>query len=166
MNIRAIFIICIYLFASCKADVNNKNYVYSTEDNGNSFYEKSEQQNIPEDEEDDDRYEYKDGMYCATVEYYNPNTGTNSSYTLNIEIENDNLVTIHWPNGGWLDESHFISEDISSGSCSFTSDKGNEYNVTILGQNCQFTDSSISEDFSGDDEMDIDEEEEVDEETE
>ena len=166
MTIRAIFIMCIYLFASCKADVNNKNYVYSTEDNGNSFYEKSEQLNIPEDEEDDDRYEYSDGMYCATVEYYNPNTGTNNSYTLNIEIENDNLVTIHWPNGGWLDESHFISEDISSGSCSFTSDKGNEYNVTILGQNCQFTDRSISEDFSGEDEMDIEGEEEVDEETE
>lgn len=157
---------CIYLFTCCKTDVNKGNYAYSTEDNANSVYEKSEQQNMLEDEEDDDGYEYKDGMYCASVEYYNPNTGTSGSYTLNIEVENDNLVTIHWPNGGWLDESHFISEDISNGSCSFTSDKGNEYNITILGQNCQFTDRSISEDFSGEDEMDIEEEAEIDEETE
>lgn len=157
---------CIYLFTCCKSDINKGNYAYSTEDNANSVYEKSEQQNMLEDGEDDDGYEYKDGMYCASVEYYNPNTGTSGSYTLNIEVENDNLVTIHWPNGGWLDESHFISEDISNGSCSFTSDKGNEYNITILGQNCQFTDRSISEDFSGEDEMDIEEEAEIDEETE
>lgn len=157
---------CIYLFTSCKSDVNKGYYAYSTEDNPNSVYEKSEQQNMLEDEEDDDGYEYKDGMYCASVEYYNPNTGTSGSYTLNIEVENDNLVTIHWSNGCWLDESHFISEDISNGSCSFISDKGNEYNLTILGQKCQFTDSSISEDFSGEDEMDIEEEAEIDEETE
>jgi hypothetical protein len=49
----------------------------------------------------------------------------------------DIYCPIHWPNGGRLDESHFISEDIYSGSCSFTSDKGYEYNVTILGKNCQ-----------------------------
>ncbi len=158
---------CIYLFTCCKSDVNERNYFYSTENNGNSFYEKPKEQDILKngEEKDDDGYEYKDEMYCATVEYYNPNTGTSSSYTLNIEVENDNLVTIYWPNGGWLDESHFISEDISSGSCSFTSDRGYEYNVIILGQNCQFTDNSISEDFK-DDDANIEEDMEVDEETE
>jgi major membrane immunogen (membrane-anchored lipoprotein) len=25
---------------------------------------------------------FEDGTYCAEVEYYNPNTGTNSTYTL------------------------------------------------------------------------------------
>ncbi|WP_324760605.1 hypothetical protein [Sphingobacterium thalpophilum] len=166
MTIRIILIMCIYLFISCKSEVNKRNYVHSNEENVNSFYEKSEQQTISQDEEDDDGYEYKDGIYCASVEYYDPNTGTSSTYTLNIDVENDNLVTIHWPNGGWLDESHFISEDISSGSCSFTSDKGYEYNVTILGQNCQFTDSSISEDFSDEEEIDIEGEVQPDEETE
>lgn len=166
MTIRVILIICIYLFISCKSDVNKRYYVNSNGDNANSFYEKSDQQNILEDEKDDDGYEYKDGMYCASVEYYNPNTGTSSTYTLNIEVESDNLVTIHWPNGGWLDESHFISEDISSGTCSFTSDKGYEYNVTILGKNCQFTDSSISEDFNEEQEIDIEDEVQPDEEIE
>ncbi|WP_346068445.1 hypothetical protein [Sphingobacterium siyangense] len=165
MTIRAILIICIYLFISCKLDVNKRYYVNSNEDNTNSFYEKSDHQ-ILEDEKDNDGYEYKDGMYCASVEYYNPNTATSSTYTLNIEVESDNLVIIHWPNGGWLDESHFISEDISSGTCSFTSDKGYEYNVTILGKNCQFTDSSISEDFNEEQEIDIEDEVQPDEEIE
>ena len=138
----------------------------SNEDNVYSFYEKSEKQNVFDHEEDDKGYEYKDGIYCATVEYYNPNTGTSSTYTLNIEVESDNLVTIHWPNGGWLDESHFISEEISSGTCSFTSDKGYEYNVAILGKNCQFTDSSISEDFNEEQEIDIEDEVQPDEEIE
>ena len=41
------------------------------------------------------------------------------------------MVQIDWPNGGWLDETHFISEDISSGECSFTSDRGYKYTVTL-----------------------------------
>lgn len=85
----------------------------------NSFYE---------DNEDG----YSDGTYCAEIEYYNPNTGTSSTYELDVEIEDNYLVQINWPNGGWLDETHFSSEEISSGSCSFTSDRGYEYTVNIL----------------------------------
>jgi hypothetical protein len=39
---------------------------------------------------------------------------------------------IHFPNGGWLDDSHFDPPDISEGSASFTSDRGYEYDVQIL----------------------------------
>lgn len=97
-----------------------------------------------DDFDDEEYYEYEDGAYCATVDYYNPNTGNSNSYVLNIEIESDELITIYWPNGGWLDESHFSSEDISNGSCTFTSDKGYEYTVTIIGEQCQYTDRDIS----------------------
>lgn len=102
------------------------------------------------EEENNDSHlnEYDNGTYCASVEYYNSNTDTNNSYTLNVEIENDELVMIYWPNGGWLDESHFTAEDISAGNCSFTSDKGYQYTITILGQSCSFTDSYIEEDDS------------------
>lgn len=74
---------------------------------------------------------YSDGTYCAEVEYYNPNTGTRSTYESDVEVEDGYLVQIDWPNGGWLDETHFSSEDISSGECSFTSDRGYEYTVTL-----------------------------------
>lgn len=72
------------------------------------------------------------GTYCAEIDYYYYNTGTSSTYTLTVEVENDELVKINWPNGGWLDDSHFTPQDISSGFCSFTSDAGYDYNITLL----------------------------------
>ncbi|WP_229684252.1 hypothetical protein [Flavobacterium limi] len=76
---------------------------------------------------------YEDGTYCAEIEYYYSETGTNSTYTLEVEIENNELTVIHWPNGGWLDSSHFIPPDISDGEASFTSDEGVDYTVKIIG---------------------------------
>jgi hypothetical protein len=84
-----------------------------------------------QEEAEETKDEYSDGTWCADVEYYNPRTGTDNSYTLDVEVEDGELVQINWPNGGWLDESHFSPEDISSGKCSFTSDKEYEYTVTL-----------------------------------
>jgi hypothetical protein len=80
------------------------------------------------DETDDG---YSDGIWCADVEYYNPNTRTNNTYELDVVVENSELIKIEWTNGGWLDESHFSAEDISDGNCSFTSDRGYEYTITL-----------------------------------
>jgi hypothetical protein len=74
---------------------------------------------------------YVDGTWCADVEYYNPETGTRSSYDLDVEVEDDELTKINWPYGGWLDGSHFSAKDIIDGECSFTCDKGYEYTVTL-----------------------------------
>lgn len=83
----------------------------------------------------------KDGTYCAEVEYYNPSTGTRNTYNLDVEVENGELTEIHWPNGGRLDETHFNSEDITSGECEFTSDRGYQYTINLkeLG-GCSHTD--------------------------
>lgn len=89
-----------------------------------------------------DDYDLLDGEFCADVDYYNPNTGTNSTYTLNVLVEDDYLVEIYWPNGGWLDTDHFYSEHIGDGYCSFTSDLGYEYEITLNGEPCSFTDES------------------------
>lgn len=84
---------------------------------------------------------YPDGEYCAEVTYYNPNTGTRSTYTLNVEVEGNELTQINWPNGGWLDDSHFSPEELDEdGNCSFTSDRGYEYEVQITGSPCFSTD--------------------------
>lgn len=84
---------------------------------------------------------YPDGDYCAEVTYYNPNTGTRNTYTLNVEVEGNELTQINWPNGGWLDDSHFSPEELDeNGSCSFVSDRGYEYDVQITGPPCSFTD--------------------------
>lgn len=84
---------------------------------------------------------FSDGEYCAEVEYYNPNTGTRSVYTLNVEVEENSVVVLYWPNGGHLDDDHFSPELLDEdGICSFISDKGYEYTVEIMGDPCSFPD--------------------------
>ncbi len=72
-----------------------------------------------------------DGRYVAEVEYYNPRTGTRSTYTLWVEVEDGRLVTIYWPNGGWLDDDHFTPPEIVDGVAHFESDREVEYSVVI-----------------------------------
>ncbi len=83
------------------------------------------------EETDSNEGGYVDGTYCAEIEYYNPTTGTRNTYDLDVEVEGGELTEIHWPNGGWLDNSHFTPEDITDGECEFTSDRGYRYNVTL-----------------------------------
>lgn len=99
-------------------------------------------------------YGYQDGTYCAEIEYYYSKTGTRSTYTLEVEIEDNELTKIYWPNGGWLDEDHFYPESLDeSGFCSFTSDKGYEYEIQITGQDCGYTDQiSFQDDINSDEE--------------
>ncbi len=82
---------------------------------------------------------YADGKYCAQVEYYYSKTGTNSTYTLEVKIEDNKLTVIYWPSGGWLDDSHFTPPDISDGDAKFKSDKNVEYEVKIIDkEDCTF----------------------------
>lgn len=90
--------------------------------------------------------DYPDGTYCADIDYYNPDTGTSSTYSLNVEVENNEVTVIQWPNGGWLDSSHFNSEELDSGGyCSFTTFDGKQYNVQITGSECDSTDAATIE---------------------
>ena len=84
---------------------------------------------------------YPDGTYCARINYDNPNTGTSSTYTLNVAVVNNKLTQIIWNNGGWLDDSHFTPPELDdNGYCKFRSDRGYEYNVHITGSECSTTD--------------------------
>lgn len=95
---------------------------------------------------------YSDGTYCADIDYYNPDTGTRSTYTLNVEVESNEVTVIQWPNGGWLDSSHFNSEELDSdGSCSITAFDGKQYEIQITGSECSYTDEAdVQNDFSED----------------
>lgn len=44
----------------------------------------------------------QDGRYKASVRYSNLSTGTESSYVLYVTVENDQVVKIHFDNGGEL----------------------------------------------------------------
>ncbi|WP_316834421.1 hypothetical protein [Pedobacter nutrimenti] len=83
-------------------------------------------------EQDERNSSYPDGDYCASIDYYNPSTGTSSTYTLDVEVENGELIRIDWPNGGWLDSSHFTPEEVDEdGHCSFTTYDGKQYEIQI-----------------------------------
>ncbi|CAC9976793.1 hypothetical protein [Flavobacterium panici] len=114
------------LFAECKKS--------------NSYY--LQEHTLGDFGEDD----YSDGTYCAEIDYYYSETGTNSTYILLVEIENNELIEIHWPNGGWLDNSHFTPPDISSGEASFTSDRGVDYTVKIIGNDGDCNTSTYAKD--------------------
>jgi len=94
---------------------------------------------------------YSDGKYLAEIKYHNPKTGTKSTYTLKVKIEDDKLIKIFWSNGGWLDDSHFTPPDISSGKASFKSDKGYRYNVRIIDDDDDLSSYSDNEEDESED---------------
>ncbi|MFN8144914.1 MAG: hypothetical protein U0073_10865 [Bacteroidia bacterium] len=139
----------IMVFAACQSETQNKeetiedqnriDHYKSPEENKenqnlntSSFTSDDNTQSYNENTNDGQASEIEDGDHQADVQYFNPNTGTRSTYTLTVEVENGEIVKIYWPNGGWLDESHFTATELDEdGSASFTSDKGYEYTVTI-----------------------------------
>lgn len=111
----------------------------------NNFDNSSESETETAPTQEEEVSKYPDDTYCAEVSYYNPNTGTNKNYDFNVDVENNELVKIHFPNDGWLDDSHFTPEELDkNGYCSFTSDKGYKYEVQITGAECNFTASSAA----------------------
>ena len=148
--ITRIILLSLLLFSNAcisnNSDSNNDSF--DDETNSSSLNYDDLDTESPE-ENNSNNYSYN-GTYCAEVSYYNPRTGTSSVYTLEVEVENDILTTLHWPNGGWLDDSHFNGEDISDGNCSFTDDRAVDFEVTLLDGDCS-TSSYIeddTEDFS------------------
>jgi len=63
------------------------------------------------------------------VEYYNPNTGTHSTYTCEIDRGPDGEIQrINWPSSGWL-EVDGDTVDNGDGTETFTADNGYEYTI-------------------------------------
>ena len=91
---------------------------------------------------------FSDGKYCAEIQYYYSKTGTQSNYTLLVEVEEGKLIKIFWSNGGWLDDTHFIPPEIEGGSAEFTSYEGVHYTIKITGESddCSTSDNSKNED--------------------
>jgi|GEM_PF-884520 len=104
----------------------------------NKNVEKAEDEDVKVETTKDN--DYASGTYCADVEYYNPHTGTTSNYTLNVEVEDNEVTRILFGNGGWLDSDHMTPQELDSdGTCTITSDKGYRYEIEIKGNECSFT---------------------------
>lgn len=72
------------------------------------------------------------GIFCASVEYFYPKTESKSVYRLEVNIEDDKLTQIFWPNGGWLDDTHFTPPTVVNENIfNFKSKKGIQYKIKI-----------------------------------
>jgi len=122
---RVIYVFLIYLLSiGCSNSTIDLEYNES---------ESTEKYNNESNDLEDTLSPFPDDTYAATVDYYNPNTGTSSIYTLDVEVVDNSVVVIHFNNGGWLDETHIVSggELDDDGTTEILSDKGYTYSVSI-----------------------------------
>lgn len=110
------YIIIVSLTYSCKADDSS---------DSSSSYGTSEN-----DEADGCRFD--DGTHSATVDYYNPETEYSQTYTLEVEVENCELIQINFPKGGWLDSDHITPAELDEdGTCTVEGEDGKTYEIQI-----------------------------------
>ena len=102
---------------------NSSNYVEGEEDN---------ERTSEVDEQESNGCKYKDGTHSATVDYFNPETGFSNKYSLDVEVEDCQVVQINFPNGGWLDSDHINPEQLDDdGNCTIEGDEGRTYEIQI-----------------------------------
>jgi hypothetical protein len=129
-------ILLFLLFQSCssKSDKQSEN---NSSNSYNRSYESSSS-NFSDEDEDNEDYssssgcKFEDGTYSATVDYYNPETGYSQTYTLDVEVEDCEVVQINFPNGGWLDNDHITPAELDEdGSCTVDGEDGKSYEIQI-----------------------------------
>lgn len=124
---------------SCNSKSENENLEtnsinsYSKEDENSideTYYSDAESNN--ETTENSSICKFEDGTYSATVDYDNPETGYYATYTLDVDVEDCQVIQINFPNDGYLDEDHISFADIDEdGSASVDGDNGKTYEIKI-----------------------------------
>jgi hypothetical protein len=75
---------------------------------------------------------FNDGTYSADVEYNNPNTGFSNEYTLDVEVEDCQVIQIDFNNGGYLDGDHIDPADINEdGSATVEDDRQRTFEIQL-----------------------------------
>lgn len=66
----------------------------------------------------------------ARIDYYNPNTGTMSTYRCEVDLNiQGHVQRINWPNGGWLEADDLIEN--ADGTQTIIRRNGAEYTVHL-----------------------------------
>lgn len=131
-----IYILLLIIF-SCSSDKQNREKE-SARDNRPVHYiddststDDGDDENMEESENSDD-CKFDDGSYSATVDYYNPETGYSQTYTLEVDVEDCQVIQINFPKGGWLDEDHISPAEIDEeGNASIDGENGKTYEVHL-----------------------------------
>jgi len=111
--------------------------VSCTSKSENSRESKNSNSSFSSDEEDESNEnnqgcKFEDGTYSATVDYNNPETGYSATYTLDVDVQDCQVVQINFPNDGYLDEDHISYADINEdGNASVDGEDGKTYEIHI-----------------------------------
>jgi uncharacterized membrane protein len=128
------------IITSCSSKSEKQNNDYSSSSYSHRNYESNSSNYSDDDENNEDDSEYssssdckfENGTYSATVDYYNPETGYSQTYTLDVEVEDCEVVQIDFPNGGWLDSDHITPAELDEdGNCTVDGEDGKTYEIQI-----------------------------------
>lgn len=126
MKVSTYLFILITLFASC-----NDSSDRSSNNKSSNYYDESSESDYYEDEYYEEEG-FEDDTYSATVDYYNPKTGYSATYTLDVEVEDNQVTIIYFPNDGYLDDDHIWPDDLDEdGFVSIEGEEGKTYDVQI-----------------------------------
>lgn len=94
--------------------------------------EESSEDNSTYNEDNSSGCKFEDGTYSATVNYNNSETGYSATYTLDVEVQDCQIVQINFPNDGYLDRDHISYADIDeNGNASVDGEDGKSYEIQI-----------------------------------
>ena len=132
MRILIYIFVIVTLLISC----NNSNDSSSNDESSNSYNENSDYDEYENDDYEEEYSEeeeaFEDGTYSATVDYYNPETGYSATYTLDVEVEDNQVTIIYFPNDGYLDDDHIWPDYLDeSGFVSIQGEDGKTYDIQI-----------------------------------
>jgi hypothetical protein len=114
-----------YLLVSCSSKSENRR----ESENYNSSYSAVEED---ENNEITSGCKFEDGTYSATVDYNNPETGYSATYTLDVDVQDCQVIQINFPNDGYLDKDHISYSDIDEdGNASVEGEDGKTYEINI-----------------------------------
>ena len=130
MRIATAAILITYLaLQGCGSGPSSSRYASETQSDG-----ESEEEETGEDESvagNTSEEEDSEGSSSGNVHYYNPSTGTNSDYTLDVEHNGaGDVERINFDHGGYIDESHITDQEHNGdGTITVSTDSGAEYTV-------------------------------------
>lgn len=133
---------CLIISCSSKSENNQVSNTSNTSISSSSYdknenieessYQNSESDVSEEVSENSSGCKFEDGTYSATVDYNNPETGYSATYTLDVEVQDCQVVQIKFPNDGYLDDDHISYADIDEdGNASVDGEDGKTYEIQI-----------------------------------
>jgi hypothetical protein len=137
--IAAFFIVTLF---SCSSESRKQGESNSLTQSTSSSYDDNSNESLSssysneENDEENNEYsndcKFEDGTYSATVDYNNPETGYSATYTLDVEVQDCQVVQINFPNDGYLDDDHISYADIDEdGYASIEGEEGKTYEIQI-----------------------------------